>query len=428
MPFSTDELKLLEKKPTDLTDDEKILYKKLKARVYMQKYRAKKTIDPKKEIEIPDINVKKINDITTVKPLWHLNLVKDYPKYKINSDMYIKYRAYDESQIKNLLKIFEDVLFKVFEIKLTENTKSNIISIFRGKNVEIGRYKTNLEKFKIELKIFNIYNISKTIDKIKSVYRNTNTLQTKLRPIVNLLSRVDSYEKSYQIITNFSISLKNKYIENRQENDDSDEEIDKLAHIMDIYNPYKLDETNHLIENSRLDTRSKLLASFYLLMPPRRLEYRFLKLINNDYDIEKLSNNFNYIVLDNDNLPTEIIFKRFKTARAGGKIKKDIYGTQTYELNKYIIKYLIDYINEDDIKINQMLFDIPLSTFSKLVSDIMNSLFNYQNINATTIRRISAIYNQQDNKKSLKDKKQLASQMGHSYTENTMYNKIIKKV
>ena len=380
------------------------------------------------EIEIPDINVKKINDITTVKPLWHLNLVKDYPKYKINSDMYIKYRAYDESQIKNLLKIFEDVLFKVFEIKLTENTKSNIISIFRGRNVEIGRYKTNMDNFKTELKIFNIYNISKTIDKIKSVYRNTNTLQTKLRPIVNLLARVDSYEKSYQIITNFSISLKNKYIQDREDNDDSDEEIQKLSHIMEIYNPSKLDETNELIQNSMLNNRDKLLSSLYLLMPPRRLEYRFLKLINNDYDIEKLSNNFNYIVLDNDNLPTEIIFKRFKTARAGGKIKRDIYGTQAYELNKYIIKYLIEYINENDIKINQMLFDIPLSTFSKLVSDIMNSLFNYNNINATTIRKISAIYNQQNNEKSVKDKRELASQMGHSYTENTMYNKIIKKV
>jgi len=428
MPFTDYENELLKKPTNELTEDEKVLYKKLKARVYMQKYRAKQLKEAKPELKIPEVEVKKINEVNIVKPLWYINLVKDYPKFKVNSDLYIQYRAYDESQIKNLFKILEDVLFKVFQIKLTENTKSIITSIYRGKNVEIGKFKNNLDNFKKELKIFNIYNITNTINKIKEIYRNTNTLQTKLRPIVNLLARVDSFEKSYQIITNFSISLKNKYIENRQENDDSDEEIDKLAHIMDIYNPYKLDETNHLIENSRLDTRSKLLASFYLLMPPRRLEYRFLKLINNDYDIEKLSNNFNYIVLDNDNLPTEIIFKRFKTARAGGKIKKDIYGTQTYELNKYIIKYLIDYINEDDIKINQMLFDIPLSTFSKLVSDIMNSLFNYQNINATTIRRISAIYNQQDNEKSLKDKKQLASQMGHSYTENTMYNKIIKKV
>jgi len=427
MPFSTDELKLLEKKPTDLTDDEKILYKKLKARVYMQKYRAKKTIDPKKEIEIPDINVRKINDITTVKPLWHLNLVKDYPKYKINSDMYIKYRAYDESQIKNLLKIFEDVLFKVFEIKLTENTKSNIISIFRGKNIEHGRFRTNLEKLKTELKIFNIYNISKTIDKIKSVYRNTNTLQTKLRPIVNLLSRIDSYEKSYQIITNFSISLKNKYIENRQENDDSDEEIQKLSHIMEIYNPSKLDETNELIQNSMLDTRSKLLASFYLLMPPRRLEYRFLKLIKDDYDIEKLSDKFNYIVVDKDDIPTEIIFKRYKTARAGGKVKRQIYGTQKYNLNKYIVKYLIQYINESNISIDDMLFDIALSTFSKLIGDIMNNLFKYQNINATTIRRISAIYNQQDSSKSIKEKKKTATDMGHSLTENNLYNKIVKK-
>ena len=42
MPFSTDELKLLEKPTNELTDDEKVLHKKLKARVYMKTpYRAK---------------------------------------------------------------------------------------------------------------------------------------------------------------------------------------------------------------------------------------------------------------------------------------------------------------------------------------------------------------------------------------------------
>ena len=428
MPFTKDELELLEKPTNELTEDEKVLYKKLKARVYMQKYRAKQLKEAKPELKIPEVEVKKINEVNIVKPLWYINLVKDYPKFKVNSDLYIQYRAYDESQIKNLFKILEDVLFKVFQIKLTENTKSIITSIYRGKNVEVGKFKNNLEQLKTELKIFNIYNITNTINKIKDIYRNTNTLQNKLRPLVNLLARVDSFEKSYQILTNFNISLKNTYIEKREENDDSDEEIQKLSHIMKLFNPEKIIETNNLIQNSSLNTRDKLLASLYLLIPPRRLEYRFLKLIKDDYDIEKLSNNFNYIVLDNDNLPTEIIFKRFKTARAGGKIKRDIYGTQAYELNKYIIKYLIEYINENDIKINQMLFDIPLSTFSKLVSDIMNSLFNYNNINATTIRKISAIYNQQNNEKSVKDKRELASQMGHSYTENTMYNKIIKKV
>ena len=44
--------------------------------------------------------------------------------------------------------------------------------------------------------------------------------------------------------------------------------------------------------------------------------------------LKKLSNNFNYIVLDKDNVPIEIIFKNFKTARVGGKIKRDVYGVQ----------------------------------------------------------------------------------------------------
>ena len=428
MPFSTDELKLLEKPTNELTEDEKVLYKKLKARVYMQKYRAKQLKEAKPELKIPEVEVKKINEVNIVKPLWYINLVKENKKFKINSDVYIQYRAYDESQIKNLLKTFDDVLFKVFEIKLTENTKSIIISIYRGKNVEVGKFKANLDNFKKELKIFNIYNITNTINKIKEIYRNTNTLQTKLRPIVNLLARVDSFEKSYQILTNFSISLKNKYIEDRENNEDSDEEIEKLQYIMKLYNPEKLSETNNLIDNSSLNTRDKLLASLYLLIPPRRLEYRFLKLINDDYDIDKLSNNFNYIVVDKDNVPIEIIFKNFKTARVGGKIKRDVYGVQKYDLdNKYIVKYITDYINESNISINDMLFHIPLSTFSKLISDIMTKLFGYTNINSRTIRKVGAIYNQQDSSKSLKEKKKTATDMAHSYTENALYNKIVKK-
>ena len=428
MPFSTDELKLLEKPTNELTDDEKVLHKKLKARVYMKTYRAKQLKEAKPHVEIPEVEVKKINEVNIVKPLWYINLVKDYPKFKVNSDLYIQYRAYDESQIKNLFKILEDVLFKVFQIKLTENTKSIITSIYRGKNVEVKKFKNNLDNFKKELKIFNIYNITNTINKIKEIYRNTNTLQTKLRPIVNLLARVDSFEKSYQILTNFSISLKNKYIEDREENLDSDVEIKKLQHIIKLFNPEKLSETNNLIDNSSLNTRDKLLASLYLLIPPRRLEYRFLKLINDDYDIEKLSNNFNYIVLDKDNVPIEIIFKNFKTARVGGKIKRDVYGVQKYDLdNKYIVKYITDYINESNISINDMLFHIPLSTFSKLISDIMTKLFGYTNINSRTIRKVGAIYNQQNPSKSIKEKKKTATDMAHSYSENALYNKIVKK-
>ena len=427
MPFTEDELELLQKPTTELTDDEKILYKKLKARQYMQKYRAKQVKEPKKEIDIPQVEIKKINQVNTVKPLWYINLIKAQPKYKVNSDIYIQYRAYDEKQIVVLLKILDEVLDKVFKIKLSDNTRALITSIYRGKNIEAGRFKTNLNNFKTELKIFNIYNISNTIEKLKEVYRNTNTLQAKLRPIVNLLARIDSYEKPYQIITNFNISLKDSYIQKREENADSDEEIQKLQNIMKIYDPEKLDEANDLIENSSLNTRDKLIASFYLLMPARRLEYRFLKLIKDDYDIEKLSNNYNYIIIGENDIPTEIIFKKYKTARAGGKVKKQVYGTQKYELNKYIVKYLIDYINEEGININDMLFNIPLSTFSKLVADIMNTVFQYQKINSRTIRKVGAIYNQQNTSKSLKEKKKLANDMGHSYEENALYNKIVKK-
>jgi len=426
MDFTKEELELLEKKPSELTDEQKKDRIRLKSRQYMQTYRSK---IPKATKEVKEVStvVKKITETPTVKPQWYNNLLKDHPKFKINSDTYIKYRAYDEKQITGLIKLLNEVLLKVFQIKLTENTTSIITSIYRGKNVEIGRFKTNLDNFKKELKLFNIYNITDSINKIKDFYKNVNTIKTKLRAIVNLLARIDSYEKPYQIITNYNISLNKEYIKDREDNtEESDDENEKLKHIMELYNPDKLDETNKLIDESDLNSKEKLIAGLYLLQPPRRLEYRLVKLITDDYDIEKLSNNLNYLVIKDDE-PIEFIFKRYKTAQKGGKLKRDVFGTQKYIINEYIKIYLQNYILDNGIKINEMLFNVPLSTFGNLVGNVMNKLFAYDNITTTTIRKISAIYNQQNNTKSIKDKKEIANAMAHSYTENTLYNKIVKK-
>jgi hypothetical protein len=425
MDFTKDELELLAKKPAELNELDKTLRARLKAREYMKRYRSK-TEKPAKPTKTVETVVKKINETPTVKPQWYNNLLKDHPKFKINSEIYIQYRAYDEKQITGLLKLLNEVLVKVFEINITDNTKSIITSIYRGKNVEVGRFKTNLDNFKKELKILNSYSITDSINKIKDYYKNINTIKTKLRAIVNLLARIDGYEKSYQIITNFNISLNTEYVKDRETNQDSDEEIEKLQHIMEIYNPDNLENTNKLIDESDLNSKEKLIAGLYLLQPPRRLEYRLVKLITDDYSIEKLSNNLNYLVIKNDE-PIEFIFKRYKTSQKGGKLKREVFGTQQYKINEYIKIYLQNYILDNGVKINEMLFNIPLSTFGKLVETVMNKLFLYDKITSTTIRKISAIYNQQDATKSIKDKKALATAMAHSYTENTLYNKIVKK-
>ena len=84
------------------------------------------------------------------------------------------------------------------------------------------------------------------------------------------------------------------------------------------------------------------------------------------------------------------------------KLRETFMVSKKYDLdNKYIVKYITDYINESNISINDMLFHIPLSTFSKLISDIMTKLFGYTNINSRTIRKVGAIYNQQNPSKSI---------------------------
>ena len=67
---------------------------------------------------------------------------------------------------------------------------------------------------------------------------------------------------------------------------------------------------------------------------------------------------------------------------------------------------------------------MSLSTYSKMVQDVMEIIFNVKKVGATTLRTVNSSYNQQDTKKSVKEKRELADQMGHNLTTNALYNKI----
>ena len=67
---------------------------------------------------------------------------------------------------------------------------------------------------------------------------------------------------------------------------------------------------------------------------------------------------------------------------------------------------------------------MSLSTYSKTIQDIMEIIFNVKKVGATTLRTIASSYNQQDNTKSIKEKKELAKDMSHDLSTNALYNKI----
>jgi len=420
----TQELELLKRNIKDLTEDEKIQYKKVRQQAYQKKYRdklkANKEPKPVKEVVKTPIKSNK-NQLTQKKPQWYNNLIKSYPKFKINDANYIAYRAYNEKQLEEFIKKITKVL-KIFNKELTPNTKAIIVSIFRGRNVEIGKYKTNLEAFNKELNIFNKKNIKTTLEKIAEHFKNmNNTIKNNITPVINLLSRIDSYSDSYQIATNYNIELNKTYIEKRELNEPtSEDELEKLKTVMSSYDPSTPEDTKKKINEAKLDSKERAIASLYLLMPVRRLDYKIMKLTNTEKDLDE---NFNYLYIKGKK--SMFIFNQYKTARKGGKVKSEVFGKQELEVNDDVLQYLKQYIKDSKIKSGDLLFgEMSLSTYSKMIQDIMEIIFNVKKVGATTLRTVASSYNQQDNKKSVKEKRELADQMGHDLNTQMLYNKI----
>lgn len=424
MPLTNAELELLKKDLKDLTDVEKTEYKRVRQKQYQQNYRdkLKSNKEPKPVKEVEKIKVKSTKkELIDKKPQWYNNLIKNYPKFKINDKAYIEHRAYTEKQIEDFYKKISKVLKIVFDKQLTDKTKAIIVSIMRGKNVEQGKYKTNLDFFNKELNIFNKRNIVASLGKIAEHFKNVNTIKNHITPFVNLFSRIDSYNDIYQIITNYNIDLNKKYIEKREDNEPtSDEELEKLKTVMDNYDPKNPEDTKEKIDNAELTSKDKFLASLYLLMPVRRLDYKIMKLTNTLDDLDK---EFNYLFIKGKK--SKFIFNKYKTAQKGGKIKTEVFGIQELEVNDDVLEYLKQYIKDSKIKSGDLLFgEMSLSTYSKMIQDIMEIIFNVKKVGATTLRTIASSYNQQDNTKSVKEKRELADAMSHDLNTQMLYNKI----
>ena len=423
MPLNNAELELLKRNMKDLTEDERLEYKRIKQKVYQDRYRKKlkesKVPKPIKQNEKIIVKSNK-KELIEKKPQWYNSLIKSHPKFKINDANYIAYRAYNEKQVDDFVKKIAKVL-KIFNKELTPNTKAIIVSIFRGRNVEIGKYKTNLESFNKELNIFNKKNIKTTLEKISEHFKNINTIKNNITPFVNLYARIDSYENTYQIMTNYNIDLNNKYIEKREQNEPtSDEELEKLKTVMDNYDPKNPEETKEKINNAELNSKEKAIASLYLLMATRRLEYRIMKLTDT---LNTLDENFNYLYIKGKK--SKFIFNKYKTANKGGKIKTEVFGKQELEVNDDVLLYLKEYIKDSKIKSGDLLFkEMSLSTFCTIIQDIMEKIFGISKIGATTLRTVASSYNQQDNTKSVKEKKLLAQDMAHDLSTNALYNKL----
>ena len=275
----------------------------------------------------------------------------------------------------------------------------NIKNIFENEDVNL------LNLILQDMKYLNY----KFIQKLKDDYKNETTFKTYLIPIVKLLSYTDSakYNKLYRYYASYMINSNNKYEKERNDNYISEENKNKI--ITDFSNETLLNNVEKLD-----DINDKLIYALYTFIPPRRLEYSNLYIINKS---QKMNNKDNYLVIYRNN-PVKFIFQSYKTNRTFGK--------QEYDIEDKLGKIIKKYIYKNKLKSGDKFLQYNEKYLSEVIGKVFNKIYG-EKINLNYIRKSYATYIN-DMKISNNQKELLAEQMGHSLSQSMKYKKIINQI
>jgi hypothetical protein len=372
--------------------------------------------------------IQKPPQITTDKktlPIWKKKVlesgaVKGSAEYK-------GIRGYSDKQLKLDLANINTILQRILKRKLNDVEIQLITKIYNAEDLTKNEIETLFSKD--NLSIFKKESIQTVIDELYKSGLKENSIKTKLRPIQNIMARIeeDEYDDVYQILANITSNVNNRYIARRDENQVEAKDIDKARALSTwSLDKNKIKDQKELINDSPLDAEEKAIASLYYLMPPRRLEYATMK-ISDETDESVLKNaSENYLILKNDK-PDKFVFGNFKTNEKGGLVKKQLFGTQIFNVNNDVKQYLTKHIKENKLSIGDNLFkDNTEAKLGVKLEYINFKIFNIKGIGVIMIRQAGATYNQNTPRRSNKLKKDFATQMAHDFIMNTQYAKILE--
>ena len=187
------------------------------------------------------------------------------------------------------------------------------------------------------------------------------------------------------------------------------------------YLPHK--ELQKHLDHYPEGTAENALTSVYIDRPPRRLlDYKLMKVVRGDKNIragnvEKLSTDFNYVILNKQNIPKTFIFNVYKTVKN--------YKQQSIDISSVVAKKLGKYIKKERINNGQYLFSkrrdhsAPVSDFSKYIKQT----FEKATGKAVTVNLIRHAFITHALKSDLTtfQKERLAEEMAHSVTVQDQY-------
>ena len=284
-------------------------------------------------------------------------------------------------------------------ISKNELDKETLKRILLG-NEEIGDEKKILNNMEY------MNNIDELIRIIEDKYDNLQSRKAYISSYLTLISYLPKTKKEgYEKIREKFEEINNAIYGIRGENERADNE-----EMIDSF------EEEDILKNMEgLKMEEEIIYIFYTLQPPRRSEDVYLITIKNNS--ENLDNNINYIIVDSNNNPEELIYNKYKTNK--------IYGRQIITLTNKILKNKIrEYIYINNLKEGDKLFrkfSSPQS-FGVAIKRIFSKIYD-KKITLNNIRHSYITWEMRE-MRSVNYLSNLAMMMGHSAEEQQLYKRV----
>jgi hypothetical protein len=285
----------------------------------------------------------------------------------------------------------------VSEIELDKGLLKTIL-IGKGTKEDENKLKANMEY------LDNIEGLIKTIE---DRYSNLQSRKAHLSSYMTLISYLPNIKKgAYEIIRQKFEEVNNEIYGIRADNQRA-----KNEEMIDIF-----DEEDIVRRANELNMEDKIIYAYYTLQPPRRCEDVFMLTVIKSSD-DNLDSDKNYIVVDDDNSPIEVIYNKYKTNK--------IYGRQRIKISNEILKSIIrEYIYKNDIKEREKLYRkfSTANTFGDAIKRVFSKVYS-KKITLNNIRHSYITWEMREIR-SVNYLSNLAMMMGHSTGEQQLYRRI----
>lgn len=168
------------------------------------------------------------------------------------------------------------------------------------------------------------------------------------------------------------------------------------------------------LEKAEYGSKRHLLLSMYTYIPPLRQDFNDVKILSRT----PRNADGNYIILNTRT--AKLVLNEYKTARLYGKFEADLPKPLAKVIKASIEKYPREYLFTDAEGINPYK---DANSFTAFSNRALKDMFNNPSVCVTMLRH-SHISDQDFNKLTEGDKKELASQMTHSIQQQGQYRHI----